>query len=127
MIQISRENRIKDYTFSSVTPGSPSNSAPVYSDHVLNGELLKVEMKTNALANGSLFVRVSGSDELLWQSLAGSSALLTIAYPMVYTIDNVGGAGSPEIAVNRVFNAPIYYAGSGWDAGSMTRLTVFYR
>ena len=61
-----RENRVKDYTFSSadltgIANGSPNSYIDVYSDHTINGQIQSIFWKAgNHIATGSLFIRASG-------------------------------------------------------------------
>lgn len=81
-----RENRLKDYTFSStdligVANGSPNSSIDVYSSHVLNGVIQEIYWKAgNHSATGSLWIDVSG------MSTVGN--ILTLTSGTVYNIGN---------------------------------------
>ena len=61
-----RENRLKNYTFSSsdligVANGSPNSSIDKYTSHVINGTIQEVYWKAgNHVATGSLWIDISG-------------------------------------------------------------------
>jgi len=119
-----RGERIKDYRFPVITGGSPSVYSQ-FTDHPLNGELLSIDY--GAPVTGSAELRVSGTSELLWSAASLSGAAVQTAYPIVYAVNSINGAGSPQAFVNRVFNAPLLLTGSFFIAGSITTFNVKYR
>lgn len=121
-----REIRVKDYRFPATTPTSGGNLANVYTDHVLNGELLKVESLTNN--TGSLFLAISGTGELLWSDITPSGTAVQINYPFVYGDTGVNNAtGSPQAFFRRELRDVLFIAGSGMNAGSIPMFNVVYR
>lgn len=114
---------INEVRFSASTPTSGTNPTATYSDAV-NGEILKVEWKTNT--TGSIFLNVSGTNETLWSNIAPSGTTIQTAYPRVYSVNNVNTTGSPQIATTETVLSPIAWLGSGWDGGSVVHLVLQY-
>lgn len=115
-----RENRIKEYIFSVTTPASGSNLSAIYSEFPLNGELLKVEWKTNT--TGSIWMAISGTGEEFFRNNTPSGTAFSVVYPIV-----LGYTGSPYSVVKREINDKIYVQGQGFDGGSVSHMVVKYR
>jgi len=125
-----RESRIKEYIFPSFTV-TGSTQAVVYSDHTINGEILKVRVQSPS-SPGSLWVGESGGITFFRQNNVASGPSTLEWYPTVVTTqgDSVGGVQVGSPVTLSIVNSPIYYAGSGFTSGTGTTfgpITVFYR
>lgn len=121
---------IKSYYFIG-SPVSGTEIANIYSANALQGELLRVSIKSNH-ANGSLFLFESGTNQLLfYQNLASGTNYIT-KLPR-FNQHDVSGVALPATSGN-VFgtyplNAPVYIAGSAMTSGTSQRVVmeVYYR
>ena len=120
-----RDTAVKEFRFASVTPGSNTNLAAVFSNHAINGEILKVEWQANTTAD--IFITVSGTAETIWSNAAPSGAGFQQAHPFVYGVDSVNATGSPSAFVRNNIHAPIAFTGSAFEGGSVTDLILYYR
>jgi len=124
-----RENRIKEYVFPAIGIIGSTQSA-AYSDHVLNGEILKVRFE-GITSPGSLWIAESGTDiEVLRKNNFTSGLAAFESYPFVYGVNSTSTTGSPQTFFNAVTNNILYVAGSGFTSGTGTEfgpITVFYR
>ena len=124
-----RENRIKDYTFSAFAVNG-SEIAKTFSNHVLNGEILKIRA-TNISSPGSFWVAESGTDIEIWRKNDFTSGLASFeVYPFTYLNDSVNTTGSPQAFGMFVTSNILYIAGSGFTSGTSKTfgpVTVVYR
>jgi hypothetical protein len=123
-----RPNRLKDYTFQGAE--LKSNAAglfKIYSNNPINGVIQKVEyIKNNYTANGSLYIEISGTNELIWRQ-EGSLDSNAFAYPFAYSTNSNNTTGSPQIGAQFVVNNNISLVGSGvGNITSGTRISVYY-
>ena len=128
-----RDVRIKNYTFSigSLTAAS-TGLFGVYSDHPINGEILKIFIGSNTwTATGSLQLFPSGTTAeniftITSGTTTGNVSESRIVYPFVYQVTNLdvqSGAG-----VNRIVSDPLFLVGSGvGNSTSGLNVTVWYR
>jgi len=119
-----RSVRIKEVRFAAQTPTS-GTSATFYSDHAVNGEILKVEVQTNS--TGSVWIGASGTGEEVWRNNAPSGTALGVSHPFVYGNDPTDVTGSPSAVFSPVMQDVLFWAGSGFEGGSVTHLVVKYR
>jgi hypothetical protein len=125
-----RENRVKEYIFPAFSVNG-SVISNIFTDHVLNGELLKVRIQ-NAQSPGSVWLVESGLTGLeMWRQnnvVSGTNA--TEYYPMIYAVGPTSVTGSPQAYMNQITNGILYIAGSGFTSGTEKTfgpLTVYYR
>jgi hypothetical protein len=119
---------IKSYNFGAATASGTEHTAS-YSVHPLRGEVYKVEYLP-AKANGSLWLRVSGTNETLAYLTGGASGTVSRIYP-VLSAHNISGTeltGS-VFANSLVDSLPVYVIGSGFTSGATVYdyLRVYYR
>lgn len=122
--------RVKEYRFGT-TLAAGSNIAIQYTDHSINGEILKVEVSTEL--TGSVFVFVSGTNEsiLTISDVSGTNPI--IAYPRTQITDNTNATianSSGNIWAERIVNEPLAWAGSGFTSGTSNEVNfvrIFYR
>ena len=123
-----RENRIKELVFSSFSV--IGSNFTTYSDHPVNGEILKVRVQ-NIASPGSLWIAESGIGLEVWRQNNLTSGLTTFEqYPFVYMVNSVNTTGSPQAYGERITNNVMYVAGSGFTSGTGTTfgpVTVYYR
>ncbi len=120
-----RDTAVKEIRFASVTPGSNTNLAAVFSQHAVNGEILKVEWQTNTEA--SIFITVSGTGEIIWSNATPSGLGFQQSHPFVYGVTNADVTGSPSAFMRNNIHAPIAFTGSAFAGGSVTDLILYYR
>jgi hypothetical protein len=123
---------IKSYAFPSVIVGAlGSLVGPVYTNHSINGEILKVTAQTS-VAGGSIAFAVSGTNEAIGYigNVSGTSPV--VQYPREKPSSSAGitltyaSGGVVTIPVN----GPLYYAGSGFTSGTSTTLqnvVIYYK
>ena len=123
-----RENRVKEYIFSSVTVNG--STFKTYTDHVLNGEILKVRVQ-GISSPGSLSIIESGTNIEIWKRNNITSGLSTFEnYPFIYGVDNTNVTGSPQVFLNQITNNILYISGAGFTSGTGTifgPITLYYR
>lgn len=125
-----RDNRIKEYIFPAFAVNG-SNIGPTYSDHVLNGELIKIRVE-GINSPGSLIILESGTAIEHWRRNGVTSGLAVFeVYPAVFQVDSTNTSiGSPNFAVSRIVNNQMAIVGSGFTSGTAKTfgpVTYFYR
>jgi hypothetical protein len=105
--------RIEQYSFGALSLAS--GTSKTYSNYSLNGEILKVEWTSNTA--GSLFLTVSGTEELIMSRIAPSGAGYQRSYPRTHgqiTTGSIAGATMFGIPVN----GPLVLGVSGAASGA---------
>ena len=133
-IVVERKMEIKNEIFAAFAVNG-SNPGPTYSSQAICGQIERIFIKniTSPAANGSLWIKESGTDITIWSSkaIASGTSLTVDAYPAVYGVDYLNAAiGSPYSSVKRITNGPVYYAGSGFTSGTDVTfgpIELFYR
>lgn len=113
---MTRPNRVKNFRFganeliANAAGLFDSFSAPF----VVNGAIQKIDFTTgNYGANGSLFILVSGTEELIWKRNGTANTNAIGVYPFVYPVNNANTTGSPQAFTQRTINGVIHIVGSG--------------
>ena len=133
-----RDYRIKEWRFegSGLTPTSGTDlswklftSGPGGREDTFNGEIINIEYNSNDV--GSIYLCVSGTNELIWYNNAASgTAGPTVVYPVVYNVDNsntsISGTAYSSVT-RRIVHSPLYVGGSGAEGGSIGHFVVHYR
>jgi hypothetical protein len=124
-----RPNRIKELKFAAFTVTGSVKTA-TYSNHSINGEILKVTAESVS-SPGSVWFAESGTDiEFYRRNNYSSGTTPQDAYVFVYPVNSANATGSPQVFTKYVTNSPIYFAASGLTSGtdkSFGPLTVYYR
>lgn len=125
-----RDIRIKEYIFPSFAVAG-SVRAEQYSDHTLNGEIIKVRIAGGIASPGSFWFGESGGTTFFRQNNVTSGLSNVEYYPLRVAVagDGVGGVTVGSFCVPSVVNGPIYYAASGLTSGTgaLGPITVYYR
>jgi hypothetical protein len=117
--------RIEQYPFGTLSLAS--GTSKTYTNYSLNGEILKVEWKSNTA--GSLFLTVSGTEELLLSRIAPSGTAYQISYPRFHGQLTTGSIAGATMFCNPV-NGPLVLGVSGAASGATLTtldLSVYYR
>ena len=127
---------VKEYEFGAISNatigslGGGSKFSLAQTSHSINGEILQIAAVAN-FVTGSVFLTVSGTNELIWgtQLLSGAVATPIRVSPRLFPYDStnvlISGVGGQveKFAVN----APLILGGSGHGAGSIVSFQVRYR
>jgi hypothetical protein len=117
--------RIDNYNFPTIL-GSSGTSA-FQTDTVINGEILKVDFKTNT--TGSLTLTVSGTAQEILRRNAPSGAAWQQAYPFVYgqiSTGSITAATMYPVAVNNPLILNLVGVPSGATLPTLD-CTIYYR
>ena len=117
--------RIEQYAFGSLslTSGTTKN----FTDQSLNGEILKVVWKSNT--TGSIFLSVSGTEELIFSRIAPSGASYQFTYPRTFGQVTTGSIAGATMFRNPI-NGPLVLTASGVPSGASlptVEMSVYYR
>ena len=79
---------------------------------------------STASGTGSIFLYISGTDELVFQNLGSAN---NIKYPRRFVDTNaVASVGSPNVLEPYISNGPLYVVGSSLGSPSNVYLNVWY-
>jgi len=125
-----RGNRVKEYRFSETLSSTTTGS--FVSDHVINGEILEVDMSYVG-TSGSVFMTDAGNARTLWTVLDASGATavgIRTYYPRALTQLSTGSisvaAGAETVPFN-VHDKLVLNAGSMLSGANPLDITVRYR
>ena len=135
-----RDNRVKRYSFQGAellaSTGTASGIIDIFSSHDLNGELRVVQvLGNNYNATGSVFLMISGTNEIIWQLISGTatemisstSAYLPMASARTTQNTNLSGAGGAGVWTSFPIFGPLRLVGSGLGSGkSGTQINIGY-
>lgn len=116
-----RSNRIKEYRFPDQTISAASSGLAIYSDEVINGEILEVEYKFNQ--GGSVAVSQSGTSREMWRRNSTSGASWGTSYPYVFSESTTGSIANAN-HVPQVVRAPIVLTTGSLVSGTNATLSV---
>jgi hypothetical protein len=126
-IGMAQEHQIKGYVFPKFT-ATAVNIPAQYSVHGIRGKIQKVSYAP-AVANGSIWINYSGTNETVAYLTGGTSGTAVIVYPRVMT-HNVSGTSLAGSAFDYFVtdDAPLYVIGSGLTSGATAYdyVRVFY-
>jgi len=117
--------RIEQYPFGALSLAS--GTSRTFTNYSLNGEILKVEWTSNTA--GSLFLTVSGTEELILSRIAPSGAGYQVSYPRTFGQLSTGSIAGASMFGTPI-NGPLVLGVSGAASGaSLTtlNLSVYYR
>lgn len=118
------DSRIEVFRFNLVSNSAGNISS--YTDYSLNGEIKSIKYKpTDFETTGSLFIRASGTNELIYTQLDNLDAV-QVQYPKVYANDKNGATGSPFVFVDICVNSPLFLVGSGVGDSKTGVLEIYY-
>lgn len=125
-----RDSRIKEYMYPAFALNG-SNQGPFYTDHVLNGEIIKFRV-ANCSSSGNLILSESGMPGLnIWAgSFASGTAAGFEVYPFVYGVNPTNITGSPWNFYMRSTNNILTLTGSAFSSGTgrtFGPVTIYYR
>ena len=120
-----RGNRIKEFRFSPQTISANGTVNDVYTDHVINGEVLGVEWSFNR--TGSITLSVSGTGFTVFQRVAPSGTGWQSSQPRVFSQGVTGSIAGAE-HVPFVVNEPLrLLTGSSASGTQALSVVVKYR
>lgn len=118
---------IKQYNFGTINL-TAANLAATYTNHAINGEILRVVYNNTDVDAGSIWLAESGTGKEIWRSNAASGNdfdVMVTHFPRDDTNTAVSGTGGNGVPF--VTNAPLYIAGSALGSGNAFTFNVFYR
>ena len=101
---MTRENRIKEFRFTSQTFNAAGDDLTLYSDYPLNGDILEVDWAFNR--TGSIWLTMSGTGEEVFRRNAPSGTGIQVANPRKFT-ESTAGSIAGALAVPFIVNDKI--------------------
>ena len=83
-----RDNRVKEFIFTSQTFDTNGDDATVYSDYPLNGDILEVDWAFNR--TGSVWLTISGTGEEFFRRNAPSGTGIQVGAPRKFSESTTG-------------------------------------